>query len=179
MNQYTSLTDATDEDLVKQARAGDKEAFNVLCERYLAAIYNRLRMKLPPEEVEDVTQEVFLAATKSIKRFKGDASFYTWLSNIAQYKIADFYRRRGRKPELTELDPEANINSEASDWKESVAVRLALEQLPHHYQEIILLRFNEGLHFEQIAKTLRISLEAAKSRYRRAVAALAEGLQVD
>ena len=56
-------------------------------------------------------------------------------------------------------------------------MRIALQRLPEHYQEVLFLRFAEGLPFEQIAGTLDISLEAAKSLYRRAIAAVAEEMQ--
>ena len=52
-------------------------------------------------------------------------------------------------------------------------MRVALQRLPAHYQEVLLLRFAEGLPFEQVAGALGISPEATKSRYRRAVAAIA------
>ena len=173
-----SLLDAADDVLAEMAREGDRFAFDILCDRDLPVVYKRLRMKLPPSAVDDVTQEVFLAATRSIKRFRGDASFSTWILRIAQYKIADFYRGEERQPETVPFDPTLNQGAHSDRWKEVVAVESALAQLPEHYQAVLLLRFAEGLPFKKVAQRLGISLEAAKSRYRRAVAAVAEELQV-
>ena len=133
-----------------------------------------MRALLPPDAVEDVTQEVFLAAMKGIRRYRGRSSFRTWIAGIARHKVADYYRARNRQPETTPLDGETNDPAAHAAWEERALVRITLRRLPVHYQEVLLLRFAEGLPFAQIGSTLGISLEAAKSRYRRAVAALAE-----
>jgi RNA polymerase sigma-70 factor (ECF subfamily) len=165
-----------DEELAYLARDGDRMAFEVLCDRYLSVVYNRLRALLPFEAVDDVTQEVFVAAVQAIRRYKAKATFRTWISAIARHKVVDYYRKRGRQPEIMALDPEINDMAERSAWQEQVSVRMALQRLPQHYQEVLLLRFAEGLPFQDVAEALGISLEAAKSRYRRAIAAMAEAL---
>ena len=63
-----------DEELAHLARGGDRLAFDVLCDRYLPVVYNRLRALLPPEAVDDVTQEVFVAAVRAIRRYRATAS---------------------------------------------------------------------------------------------------------
>ncbi len=165
-----------DEELAYLARDGDRLAFDRLCDRYLPVVYNRLRALLPPDAVDDVTQEVFIAAVGAIRRYRATAAFRTWISAIARHKVVDFYRARGRRPETVELDPEINDMAERSTWQEQALVRMALQQLPAHYQEVLLLRFAEDLPFQDIADTLGLSLEATKSRYRRALAAIAEAL---
>jgi RNA polymerase sigma-70 factor (ECF subfamily) len=172
--------DLSDEALTERARGGDREAFEVLCERYLPVVYNRLRAKLPPEAVEDVTQGAFVAATRGIRHFRGNASFRTWILAIARHKVADYYRRRERRPETVQFNPLIDHgDSEGHGWEERAMVRMALERQPAHYQEILLLRFAEGLPFKEVAAELGISLEAAKSRYRRAVASVAEEMGVE
>lgn len=165
-----------DEELAYLARDGDRQAFDVLCDRYLPVVYNRLRALLPPEAIDDVTQEVFVAAVRAIRRYRATATFHTWISGIARHKVADFYRQRGRQPQTVELDPEINDVAERDIWQEQALVRMALQRLPEHYQEVLLLRFAEGLPFQDIAAALGLSLEATKSRYRRAMAAIAEAL---
>ncbi len=165
-----------DEELAQLARNGDRLAFDVLCDRYLPVVYNRLRALLPLDAVDDVTQEVFIAAVGAIRHYRATATFRTWISAIARHKAVDFYRKRGRQPETVEFDPEVNDVAEHSAWKEQAVVRMAMQELPAHYQEVLLLRFAEGLPFQDVADTLGLSLEAAKSRYRRAIAAMAEAL---
>jgi RNA polymerase sigma-70 factor (ECF subfamily) len=172
------LDSLTDETLAKLAREGDQSAFETLCDRYLPIVYNRLRAKLPPEAVEDVTQLVFIGAMKSIARYRELSSFRTWIMSIARHKVTDYYRKRGRRVETVALDPaeagETDGGEARDEWEERILTRITLRRLPDHYQEILILRFSEGLRFKTIAHTLGISLEAAKSRYRRAVAAIAE-----
>lgn len=165
-----------DEELAHLAKGGDRLAFDVLCDRYLPVVYNRLRALLPPEAVDDVTQEVFIAAVRAIRRYRATATFRTWISAIARHKVADFYRARGRQPQTVELDPDINDVAEQSTWQEQALVRMALQHLPDHYQEVLLLRFTEGLPFQDVAESLGLSLEATKSRYRRAMAAITEAL---
>jgi RNA polymerase sigma-70 factor (ECF subfamily) len=173
----TNLDFPSDEELAKTAKDGNKDAFDTLCNRYLPCIFNRLRSLLPPEVVEDVTQEVFVAALQGIARFRGQSRFRTWITAIARHKVADYCRRRSRRPEVVPLDVET-VNPAAPDaWEERALVRVALGRLPEHYQEVLLLRFAEGLPFKQIASLLDLSLEATKSRYRRAVSAMAQELE--
>lgn len=165
-----------DEELASMARDGDRLAFDVLCDRYLPVVYARLRALLPPDAVDDVTQEVFIAAVGAIRRYRAKAAFRTWISAIARHKVADFYRARGRQPETVELDPEIDDVAERSAWQEQMLVRMAMQSLPAHYQDVLLLRFAEGLPFQDVADALGLSLEATKSRYRRAMAAITEAL---
>lgn len=173
------LESLPDEVLAKMARDGDRVAFETLCDRTLPAVYNRLRALLPPQAVEDVTQEVFLAALKGIRRYRGQSCFRTWIAGIIRHKVADYYRRQSRHPEVVSLAGERNDPEAHAGWEEHALVRIALRRLPAHYQEILLLRFAEGMPFDQIAGALDISLEAAKSRYRRAVAAMAREMDVE
>jgi RNA polymerase sigma-70 factor (ECF subfamily) len=170
-----------DEALVAMASGGDRAAFETLVDRYLPVVYNHLRAKLPAGAVEDVTQQVFIGALRGIRRFRGNASFRTWLLSIAQHKVADYYRRQERRPQTVLFDVEtyaetANPGSRDA-WEDRVLVRVCLRCLPADYQEILLMRFAEGMRFKTIAGTLGISLDAAKSRYRRAVMALAEEME--
>lgn len=173
MNQQ--LKTLADEVLAQRAQKGDRAAFELLCDRSLPVVYNRLRALLPPEAVEDVTQEVFLAAVSAISHYRERASFRTWIAGIVRHKVADFYRQRGRRP-VVALEVLGEGPPTPGNWEEQAAVRLALRELPTQYQEVLLLRFVEGLSFEEIATVLDVNLEAAKSRYRRALAALGEKL---
>ncbi|MBN1815323.1 MAG: RNA polymerase sigma factor [Anaerolineae bacterium] len=144
----------------------------MLCAQHLPAVYNRLRVLLPTEQdAEDVTQDVFIAAIRGIERYHACAQFKTWLFAILRHKAADFYRSRGRQVETVPLGDDA----EGLDGiEEQALVRLAIQRLPLHYQDVLFLRFGEGLMFHEIAGELGLSLEAVKSRYRRAMKAFKE-----
>lgn len=176
------MLDASDEQLAKKAQLGDKEAFYALYNRYLQRVYNRVRTKVPPQDVEDVTQEVFIALVRSLDGFQQRSRFNTWLYTIVNRQIADFYRRRnrgGRNPAL-EMDNDSEIEFEIPTTAdhESADQRLVLQKalmsLPEHYQEIIAMRFADGLTFAEIAEMRGQSLEAVKSLYRRSIQAMRE-----
>ncbi len=171
-------SDGNEEHLARRAQQGDREAFLALYDLYLDKVYHRVKSKVPPQYVEDVTQEVFIAVIRSLHRFELRSKFSTWLYTIVNRQIADFYRQRSRysDPESVSLDLMENMLSEPpypyEFGSEQALVQKALASLPEHYQEIIFLRFADGLTFAEIAEKRGQSLEAVKSLYRRAIQAL-------
>jgi RNA polymerase sigma-70 factor, ECF subfamily len=167
---------ARDEDLIRQFNDGNKEAFDLLYQRYLPSVYKRVRYVVPESDIEDVTQEIFIAALKSLSTFRGDSQFGTWLRTLTNYKVAEFYRKRSRKQEplLASLSEAAGKTDGSATWmmEERIHIQRALHKLPENYREIILLRFAEELQFNEIADLLDQNLEATKSLFRRAIAAL-------
>jgi len=165
-----------DNELIQQFKDGGTEAFDALYQRYLPKVYKRVRYVVPESDIEDVTQEIFIAALKSLPTFRGDSQFGTWLRTLTNHKVAEFYRKRNRKQEplLASLS-EAVGRTEGSTQKmmeERVAIQRALQSLPENYREVILLRFAEDLQFNEIAEVMDQNLEATKSLFRRAVSAL-------
>ncbi len=176
----SELTELCDETLAARAKNGDRAAFDILCDRYLPIVCRRLRVLLPVSAVDDVAQEVFVAVVRSIKSYREDAQFRTWVAAIIRHKVADYYRSEQRSPQTVELDPAIHSPSAGSEaWRDQTVALMALQELKAEYQEVILLRFAEGLPFKGVAESLGVSLEAAKSRYRRAIQALAEALGVE
>src|SRR5512138_13753 len=123
----------SDELLIKQFKDGNSNAFNELYQRHLPGVYKRVRYMIPEPDVEDTTQEVFLAALKSLPSFRGEAQFGTWLRTLTNHKIAEYYRKRNRKREA----PRASFNDtyDHSDgntskaMEERLALRKALQQI--------------------------------------------------
>lgn len=157
------------------------EAYTALYERYLPVVYKRVRYVVPEQDVEDVTQEIFLAVIKSLKGFRGESQFRTWLRTLINRQVADYYRHRSPPEKSLDADEngEITVRSYASDSREyhahlddCIELREALGNLPERYREILLMRFADGLRFSEIAVQNGQSLEAAKSLFRRAVAAL-------
>ena len=178
----TSLPDVSDEYLIQQFAQGDLLAFESLYNRHVKAVYNRVRYVVPETDVEDVTQEVFLAAICSLRAFRGEAQFSTWLRTITNNKVAEYYRKRSRKKETMQVDlVQAEQRSDQSNTvslEDSIALKHALNHLPNQYREVILLRFAEGMQFKEIAKHLKKNPEAVKSLFRRAISALRKKMEV-
>ncbi len=172
---------ASDEVLIRHFKDGSQEAFDLLYHRHLPSVFKRVRYVIPENDVEDVTQEVFIAALRSLPSFRGDSQFGTWLRTLTNHKVAEFYRKRSRKQEPL-LAPLSEASGKVDGYtskkmEERVFIQKALHKLPENYQEIILLRFAEDLQFNEIAELLSQNLEATKSLYRRAITALRNHLE--
>ncbi len=169
-----------DEKLVERAQQGDRQAFMALYDRYFDKVYNRVRSKVPPSDVEDVTQEIFIAVLHALEQFEHRSKFNTWLYTIVRRKIADFYRRDYQK-DAQVLHLEEQLEAPSVDFNQGrihdrVRIQRALNAVPAHYQEVILLRFVDGLAFREIAESIEKSLDATKSLYRRAIQAVRDEL---
>jgi RNA polymerase sigma-70 factor (ECF subfamily) len=174
----------SDEELVRLAYKGEQEAFDLLYKRHLPNVMGRVRLKIPENDVEDVTQEIFIAVLRSLDRFKGQSKFSTWVWTITNHKIVDYYRHH--KHNLIEQDEyEEAVTQDSSEYATDVnnpqsdldAVRQALCALPQSYQDILLMRFVDEMPFNEIAEHNKQSLEATRSLFRRSVAALGKKLE--
>lgn len=171
----TSLNSVSDEHLIEQFVQGDLLAFESLYHRHVKVVYSRVRYTVPESDVEDVTQEVFVAAFGSLQNFRGEAQFTTWLRKLTRNKVAEYYRRRSRKKETMQVDlvqaeNQSDLNS-ARSMEERISIQSALIALPDPYREVILLRFAEDMPFNEIAAYFNKKPEAVKSLYRRAMTA--------
>jgi len=173
------LLEMDDNKLVELAKQGNQEAFSCLYDRYLPKVYKKVWFKIPAEYVEDVTHEIFVRVIRSLATFRGESQFSTWLWTLSQRQIVDFYRSKQWKIAKFELEQETLDDFEnyfscpdSPDIDTNIVLRQALQKLPEHYQEILLLRFAEGYKFREIAKLTGKRLEATKSLYRRAITEL-------
>ena len=184
----------TEAGLVQKAQDGDLEAFESLVSLYEKRIYNIARRLLDCEaDAEDVLQETFLKAFENLARFRREASFYTWIVQIAVN--ASLQRLNQRKKwstvSLSETgetdDDEAYLPREVVVWEENPELiysqkeireilNAAISSLPVIYRTVFLLKDVENLPAEQVAGILGISLPAAKSRLIRARLELRERL---
>lgn len=182
MTTNKGSNDISDEKLAHQIGQGNLNAFTSLYERYLPTVYNRVRYVVPEQDIEDVTQEVFIAVLESVGTFRGELHFSTWLRTLTNRKVAEYYRRRNRRHETRQVpisDVETMLQTGQKTrqiMEERITLRRAIALLPEHYREVILLRFAEGLRFNQIAEVLDQNPDATKSLFRRAISALRNNL---
>ncbi len=177
-------SDATEDALVGRARAGEREAFEELVRRHADRLHAVvLRFVADGDEADEVTQEAFLRAWRSIGRFEGRSQFFTWLYRIG---INEAKRRAERRPPATaSLDDEPV--PEAPDWSEAPETRLAqadlrrvleesIRALPLEYRTPIVLRDVEGLSTREAAEVMELGEGAFKSRLHRARLAIRRAL---
>jgi RNA polymerase sigma-70 factor (ECF subfamily) len=161
---------SNEDELVTSAQRGALEAFSALYEHYLPIVYNRVRCTVPEEDAEDVTQDIFLSTIRSLKGFRGEARFGTWLRTITSRQIAEYYRHKHQPSVPLSETLQAPHDPAVSD--EAIQLRQAFRKLSQKHREILLLRFADAMPFHEIARLQGSSLEATKSLFRRAVAAL-------
>ena len=169
--------------IIDRVLAGDAEAFEALVSAYEKPAYRlALRMLGQQEDAEDVTQEAFLKAYRSLPSFRQDSRFSLWLMRIVSHLCLDLLRRRKRRPaqslsqengdgEETELDiPDESFSPEALLQRKLTreAVQRGLDNLPDEARQILLLRELQGLSYEEIGSVLALEPGTVKSRIFRA-----------
>ena len=167
-------------DLCRRCGEGDEHAFSEVYRRFGGALYaSAWRILRSPQEAEEVVQETFLRAWRSIDRFKGDAKFFTWLYRIgvneSRRRAEKIGRHRERIARSLDADPSFEISdsSQAPSLKaEQAELRRTLEQavldLPADYRLPLVLRDIEGLSTAEAATVMELSEPAFKSRLHRA-----------
>jgi RNA polymerase sigma-70 factor (ECF subfamily) len=171
--------------LVAAAKGGDLHAFEELVRASQAEVYTlAFRLTGNEEDARDVAQEAYLRAFRSLKRFRGDARFSTWMHRITANCALTFLAKRtkGRHEELSSDESLADERPESSPEMMAEAEfardRLtdALSELPPRLRAVVVLRDVYDLPHEAIAAELGISQEAAKVRLHRARRKLRERL---
>ncbi|MEE9196914.1 MAG: sigma-70 family RNA polymerase sigma factor [bacterium] len=164
--------------LVERCRAGDEEACEALVRQYQERVFALIsRMTGDPDRVEDIAQEVFLKAFRSLKSFRGGSRFYTWLYRITVNTVLNTMRSQGRRQE-TSLDAMGGLEVQADADMEPAEVtarlelarrvREAIDQLEEPYRVIVYLRELEDLSYEEIAEVVELPVGTVKSRLFRA-----------
>ena len=175
---FVGVTLTTDEQLVERALAGDGDAFGEVVRRWERKIYAlAYGITGSAEDARDATQETFIAAYRSLPRFRGEAQVSSWLHRIAVNQCITRQRRARTRAE-TGLDEEVEAGREqflstgleaspahASESKQRAeAVRRAVASLPQELREVVLMKEFEELTFQEIADALQVPLSTVKSR---------------
>ena len=182
-----------DRQLVARAQRGDKQAFELLVEKYQRKLARLLsRFIRDPAEVEDVTQEAFIKAYRALPAFRGDSAFYTWLYRIGINTAKNYLMAMGRRaPTSTEVEAEEAEGFEEGEQlrdintPESVllsneiaeTVNATIEGLPEELRRAIQMREIEGMSYEDIAQAMNCPIGTVRSRIFRAREAIAERLR--
>ena len=169
--------------LVERFGRGDDSAFDRIVARYaaeVAALANRLLGW--PQDVDDVVQDVFMAAFTGLRKFRGDCKLRTWLFTITINTCRRHRRRLGRlrSVPLEDAAPNLYLNEHAEmaaiDSETFARVRRAVRALPARYREVVVLRYLQGLETAEICRLLGISTNAMNVRLNRARKRLKEDL---
>lgn len=162
--------------IIARCLGGDRRAYAILVERYKTLVHDlAYRMVGDAAQAEDVAQDAFVKAFVSLRQFRGEARFSTWLCRIAMNRCKDVLRRRAREPRAPIVDAEDDPTADIPDSgatpvlalerrEQEGLLRRALAQLPVKYREAVVLRHLEGMGFREIGRVVGIPAGAAKVR---------------
>lgn len=132
------------------------------------------RLVLAADAVDDITQDVLIVVAEKIGTFRGEARFTTWLYRVARFKAIDHLRRSRDTDGLDDAEQEPSDAMRVSSLIATRAlIRTAVDELPEHYREAVVLRDIEGLPYEEVARRAGIPLNTAKTRVARGRALVA------
>lgn len=164
-----------DADLVARSLKQDHEAFGQLIDRHATSIVNlAYRMVGNRAEAEDLAQETFLSAFKSLSTFRADSKFSTWLYRIATNKCKDWLRAKRPGQGQQDVDIDELLDIEVAEDRtperllsqQQVAQELeqAIQRLPPLYREAFVLKHIEGLSYEEMQEILGVNGDTLKMR---------------
>ncbi len=148
--------------------------FEKVFDQHFEQVYSYLAYRVSPdlEAAKDLTQEVFLAALKSWKNYRGDGPALSWLRSIARNKVADHFRKLAVGSSLGGIDLDQFADGfavSASGRQEQAAlVSLIIRRLPGDYAELLEQKYQEGLSVKEIAGLRKTTERAVASALQRA-----------
>lgn len=149
------VTETSEEDsLVSAAREGDRAAFGRLYHRYARMVHGILLARVPPREVDDLVQEVFLSALRQLHALREISRFGAWLATITRNRANDYFRRAIPDEKVTEPVDENQAHGRATDHaaeQEAAMILAVVRALPEPYREPLILRLVEGMTGPEIA----------------------------
>jgi RNA polymerase sigma-70 factor (ECF subfamily) len=160
--------------LVGAARGGDCAAFGRLYERYSRLVHGVLLSRVPPGEVEDLVQDVFLRAWRRLRTLRDHTAFGAWLAAIARNRAADHLRRPAIHDEVQE-----DLPAEGGSPSEALTILRAIQTLPDAYRETLVLRLVEGLSGPEIAERTGLTHGSVRVNLHRGMQQLREKLGKD
>jgi RNA polymerase sigma-70 factor, ECF subfamily len=170
------MKNISDQELIDSIKNGNHSDYSVLIDRYKNKAFSMLKRMLRNEfDAEEVLQDAFLKAFRSLENFKGEAKFSTWFYRIVYNSALTKLSSKRRKIELEmssvedHLDLESNFNSiDAEKNNISELVNEMINLLPEKYSTIITLFYLNELTCEEIAETMNITLSNVKVLLHRA-----------
>lgn len=157
--------------LVEAAQSGDRDAFGRLYDLFAPMVHGILLARVPPIEVDDLVQDVFLLAFKKIPALRDEKAFGGWLAMITRNRAMDFYRRSQPSEELTE-----ELAQKSSFKQEAAEALAAIRALPDAYRETLVLRLVEGMTGPEIAERTGLTHDSVRVNLSRGMKLLREKL---
>jgi len=171
--------ECTDTELAEACRRGYKQAHRHLYETFRQRVFSlMMRMTGNPEEASDLAQDAFVRVFDRIGDFRGESALGTWIHRVAVNEALQHLRRKRRFQRITGAIAEDTRRFEpvSEDLSVSLDVQDALHRLPERMRRMVLLRYQDGLDYSEIARTLGVKQGTVASGLNRARRQLREML---
>ena len=166
------MPERTEINLIEAAVGGDIDSFGQLCRQYYAAIAAVGYSILGEHQLaEDAAQETFARALVNLKKLKNNNRFGPWLAAICRNVAKDMLTAKNQT-----LKKEALLHKTQDKKESDLQIILAIEKLPAAMKELVVLRYYDGLSYEQISSVLGISKASINGRLTRAKRKMADYL---
>jgi len=180
VSAWPSSEPRDDGELVTAARNGDRSAFGLLYHRYARMVHGILLCRVPPREVDDLVQDVFVSALRQLHALRDISRFGAWLCTITRNRANDYHRRVIPVERATESQEVEQLEqSRATDHvveQEAAAVLEVLRSLPDTYREPLTLRLVEGMTGPEISERMGMTHGSARVNLFRGMQMLREKL---
>lgn len=169
-----------DDELIARTQAGDASAFDELIVKYSQRLYGLVyNMTSNHEDTNDLMQDIWAKAFRSIKGFRGKSSFYTWIHSIGVNMTINFLKKRGRRHHVSLDDIDAGVQNdkefiemtagttpvrEADLGELQKRLNEAMQKLSHDHRAVVTMFDVQGMPHAEIAKILGISEGTVRSR---------------
>lgn len=153
--------------LILRCQIGDSDALSELIKQYQKPLYYFIKSMLKDfQTTEDIFQQTWLTVIKKICDLKDTQAFTTWLYRIARSHVYKELKRQKKLITLNEtlVIPKSNIHDEENFVENTERLHQFLEKLQTEYKEVLILRFFEGMSYEQISKVIDCNLGTVRSR---------------
>jgi RNA polymerase sigma-70 factor, ECF subfamily len=182
----------TDQQLVERVQRGDKQAFNLLVQKYQHKVTHLVsRYVKHPGDVADVAQEAFIKAYRAIPSFRGDSAFYTWLYRIAVNSAKNYITAQQKRVSSSDVEVEeaefmdGGSALRVSETPENLLLTQEIKQrvfstidtLPDDLKTAITLREIDGLSYDEISDIMDCPVGTVRSRIFRARDIIDKNLQ--
>ncbi len=160
-------------ELVERICAGEKNAFDEFYKKLSPLVHGIVLARVPRDEVDDIVQDVFIAAYKNLHSLRDPNAVGPWIARIARNRSVEFYRRNKPTEELSE-----NLVERNKPHAEAREILSAIRSLPDAYNETLILRLVEGMTGPEIAKQTGLTPESVRVNLHRGMKLLRKKLGI-
>lgn len=173
------MTDKSDLEVIKAVLGGKTDEFTFIVEKYKDRIYRYACGSCGnADDADEISQDVLVAVFESLEKFRGESKFSTWLFSITINHCRNFIRKKGRMKKVSISELYDDSDYEIPDKRDSVEEKVLLNDtynavmnelafLPDDYREAVMLRDVEEMSYDEIARTLSVTMSNVKIRIHR------------